>query len=242
MRRAFFLLAVIAAALLIVIPSAILLTTSSDQKSDGLYQVGSYDSLLGGDYASISKVTALMDNGDFGIGTFTGLDGEMIVLGGTCYRATVDGNVERANDSATTPFAQVNYFDRDGHINATGSRNLTELEGTLLSGFVRNDTFVFIRIDGTFPEMKVRSVPAQSLPYPPLTEVVKKQAVFDYQNITGTLVGLWSPGYAGTLSYSGFHFHFISEDRSKGGHVLDFETGGIQALIDYTDGIEARLN
>jgi acetolactate decarboxylase len=241
MRRKFFLLLVVAIALLIVIPSALLFMTRPDPRSDRLYQVGSFDSLLGGDYAARSDVAALMENGDFGIGTFTGLDGEMIVMDGISYQATVDGHVAKANSTAATPFAQVAYFDQDGYINVSGLQNFTGLEEKLLSGFDRNDTFVFIRIDGTFPEMKVRSVPMQSPPYLPLAEVVKEQVIFDYQNVTGTLVGLWSPGYAGTLSYSGFHFHFISGDRSKGGHVLGFESVDVRALIDYTDGLEVIL-
>jgi acetolactate decarboxylase len=242
MRRDFFILLIVAAAMLIVIPTVLLFMAGPDSRNDdGLYQVGSYDSLVDGDYAARSEVVTLMENGDFGIGTFTGLDGEMIVLDGVCYQASVDGRVVQANDTAATPFAQVTYFDLDGYVNVTGPENLTELEAMLLAGFDRNDTFVFIRIDGTFPEMKVRSVPAQSLPYPPLMEVVKEQAVFDHQNISGTLVGLWSPDYPGTLSYSGFHFHFISDDRTKGGHVLGFESEGACTLIDYTDGLEVKL-
>lgn len=240
--RHFFLFLVIGAALLIVVPSVMLLSIPPESRSDGLYQVGSYDSLLGGDYAARSEVSALMENGDLGLGTYTGLDGEMIVLDGICYKATVDGKVTQANDSAATPFAQVTYFDQEEYINVTGTQNLTELEASLMSGFAREDAFVFIRIDGTFTEMKVRSVPAQSEPYPPLVDVVQEQVVFDHRDISGTLIGLWSPSYAGTLSYSGFHFHFISDDRSKGGHVLGFEAEGVSAALDYTDGLQAILS
>ncbi len=234
-------MAAIAAAILIVIPSVMIFSHSPEFKGDRLYQVGEFDSLLGGNYSSRSDVKSLVNNGDFGLGTFTGLDGEMIVVDGKCYQATVDEKVVQVKGDATTPFAQVTYFDRDGYVNSSGLLNMTALEGVLESGFARNDTFVFIRIDGTFPEMKVRTVPIQVEPYPPLADVVSEQVVFDYQNVTGTLIGLWSPGYAGTLSYAGFHFHFISEDRTKGGHVLGFESDGASASIDYTDGLEVDL-
>jgi acetolactate decarboxylase len=242
MRREFSFLAVIAVALLIVIPSVMIFSTNSSSRSDSMYQVGEFNSLLGGNYTARSDVKNLLENGDFGLGTFTGLDGEMIVLDGRCYKATVDGNVSQTEDNATIPFAQVTYFDRDGYLNASGSQNMTELEKVLGSGFASNDTFIFIRIDGTFPEMIVRSVPMQTPPYPPLADVVSEQVVFDYRNVTGTLIGLWSPSYAGTLSYAGFHFHFISDDRTKGGHVLGFESVNASASIDYTDGLEMMLN
>jgi len=241
MRRDLSLFGVAMVAMLIVIPSVLIFSVSPGTHSDELYQVGQFDSLLAGDYSNRSDVRTVLDNGDFGLGTFTGLDGEMIVLDGKCYKATVDGKVAQTLENATTPFAQVTFFDRDGFINATGTKNMTGLESVLISGFARNDTFVFIRIDGTFPDMTVRSVPMQTPPYPPLAAVVAEQAVFDYKNVTGTLIGLWSPSYAGTLSYSGFHFHFISADGTKGGHVLGFESEVASASVDYTSGIDAQL-
>jgi acetolactate decarboxylase len=241
MRRDFSLIAVVLVATLIIVPSVLIFGSNPGHRSDDLYQVGQFDSLLSGNYSARSDVRTLLENGDFGLGTFTGLDGEMIVLDGHCYQVTVDGKVSQVEGNATTPFAQVTYFDRDGYINATGTRNMTELEGILDSGFVRNDTFVFIRIDGTFPDMTVRSVPKQTPPYPALAVVVAEQAVFDYQNVTGTLIGLWSPSYAGTLSYAGFHFHFISTDHTMGGHVLGFESESVSASIDYTSGLIAEL-
>jgi acetolactate decarboxylase len=242
MRRAYAVLAVIVLAMVILIPSVLIFGNNPGSHSDKLYQVGQFDSLLAGNFSSRSEVRTVIKNGDFGLGTFTGLDGEMIVVDGRCYKASVDGKVVQVMDNATTPFAQVTYFDRDGFINTSFPMNMTRLEAELSSGFERNDTFTFIKIDGTFPEMKVRSVPMQIPPYPSLATVVSEQVVFDYHNVTGTLIGLWSPAYAGTLSYAGFHFHFISDDRSKGGHVLGFELNEAVASIDYTSGVEAVFN
>jgi acetolactate decarboxylase len=160
--------------MLIVIPSVLIFSGNPESSGDRMYQVGEFESLLGGNYTARSDVRTLLENGDLGLGTFTGLDGEMIILGGNCYKATVDGNVVLANDSDTTPFAQVAFFDRDGYINSSGLQNKTALEDVLGSRFARNDTFVFVRIDATFPEMKVRSVPMQSPPYPPLADVVNE--------------------------------------------------------------------
>ena len=106
----------------------------------------------------------------------------------------------QAKNNATTPFAQTTFFDPNGQVNASGILNMTGLEDVLRSRFARNDTFVFLRIDRTFGHMKVRRVPAQAVPYPPLADMVDQQVVFDHRNISGTLIGLWSPGYAGTLS------------------------------------------
>lgn len=45
---------------------------------------------------------------------------------------------------------------------------------------------------GRFAAVKARSVPAQKPPYPPLLDVVKHQAVFDWTQVDGELVGFIS--------------------------------------------------
>ena len=52
-------------------------------------------------------------------------------------------------------------------------------------------------------------------------EVTKNQSVFEYKNLSGTLIGFRFPGYANGINVTGYHFHFISDDRNFGGHLLD---------------------
>ena len=47
------------------------------------------------------------------------------------------------------------------------------------------------------------------------------QQGFHFSEQEGVLVGLWSPGFAGSFSVPGYHFHFLSSDRQHGGHVLE---------------------
>ncbi|MBI5723704.1 MAG: acetolactate decarboxylase [Planctomycetes bacterium] len=91
--------------------------------------------------------------------------------------------------------------------------------------------FNVLRMDGTFDYLKLRSVPKQTKPYPTLAEAVKKQAVFEHRNIRGTLVGFRCPDSIGGLNVPGWHFHFISEDRKVGGHVLDIAGHDMAAAI-----------
>ena len=78
-----------------------------------------------------------------------------------------------------------------------------------------------IRLDGRFELVRARSVPRQRPPYRPLTEVVAEQHVFDFADVAGTMLGFRFPGYVEGIEVAGYHLHFISEDRSRGGHVLD---------------------
>jgi len=111
---------------------------------------------------------------------------------------------------------------------------MTELTGFLDSRLPSKDLFYAIRIDGTFPYIKARSPPAQDKPYPPLADALKRQSIYEFRNVTGTAVGFYTPSSAAGLSFPGYHLHFITADRSRGGHILDITTGGNTVELDST--------
>ncbi len=219
-----------------VVIAAAMLTLAAPRKQDreSLYQVGSLEDLVQGNYNGIATVGDVLSQGDIGLGTFDGLDGEMIVLDGTCYKARADGIVQVISSDETTPFAQVSRFDIDGTIDLQGSLNMSSVKGLIEAALPSSDAFYLIKITGTFDNVTVRSVPKQAAPYPPLTEVIEKQTIFDYDGLDGTLIGLWSPPDTSVLSSAELHFHFLSSDRTKGGHVLDANLTDLRAEWDLT--------
>jgi len=186
-----------------------------------LYQVSTIDALMQGAFDGTETIRDLRTHGDFGIGTFNGLDGEMTVLDGVVYQAKADGKIYRVADNITTPFATVTYFDRDLAVKTDQSMNLTTFTTVMAGKLPSRNIEYAVRIHGTFPSMQVRAVPVQHPPYPTLTEAIKKQAVFTYTNTTGTIVGFYTPDLFRGLNVAGFHLHFISDDRQEGGHILD---------------------
>jgi acetolactate decarboxylase len=92
-----------------------------------------------------------------------------------------------------------------------------------------------IEAHGHFSHVKARSVPAQQKPYPVLTEAVKNQTVFGFDDIDGTIVGVWFPDYMAGVNVAGFHLHFIADDRKRGGHLLDVSAADLVTAIDETD-------
>ena len=78
-----------------------------------------------------------------------------------------------------------------------------------------------MRVDGRFDLVRARSVPRQRKPYPPLVDVVKEQRVFEFRDVDGTVVGFRFPDYAQSVNVAGFHLHFVTADRRRGGHVLE---------------------
>jgi acetolactate decarboxylase len=176
---------------------------------------------MSGIYDGNCTLHELKSYGDFGIGTFNNLDGEMALLDGVCYKMQSNGNVIQPPDSEMVPFASVATFILNDSVSLNNA-NLKSLISRLDTIIPTLNIFYAMRIDGMFRNVKVRSVPKQCPPYVPLIQVIEKQSVFDFTNIEGTLIVFRCPDYAKGVNVPGYHFHFISKDKQKGGHVLDF--------------------
>ncbi len=219
---------------------------SAAEKTDRetIYQVSLLQGLTFGDYHGSVSADNLKQRGDTGIGTFDGLNGELVMVDGTIYRAAGDGSVEAVSGSETIPFANVTHFDADEKQTIKDVQDFDQLR-SLLNEKVRSlglNRFYMIRIDGKFKEINVRSEYAQNEPYRPLAEVLEHdQTFFDYENIEGTVVGLYCPEYMKDLNAAGWHLHFVSEDRKKGGHVLGLSIDEAELSWDYTNGFQMIL-
>jgi acetolactate decarboxylase len=207
-----------------------------------LFQASTIAALLEGAYDGDLSFAELAEHGDLGLGTLNGLDGEMIAVDGRFYRADVDGVVTEIDAAMRTPFAVVSDFtpSLDAAIEAPLEHDelLAELDRLIPTGAAS----CAIRIDGRFELVRARSVPRQSPPYRPLTEVVAEQHVFELANVMGTMLGFRFPAYAEGIEVSGYHLHFISEDRGRGGHVLGSRSGGtLRVQLDPAGELHVEL-
>jgi acetolactate decarboxylase len=189
---------------------------------ENLYQVSTIDALQQGVFDGILPVGELKRHGDFGIGTFDALDGEMIVLEGTVYQARADGSVRIAPDNLTTPFATVTYFGNDFTLVTGKPMNFTAFAAEMTDRLPTQNMVYAVGMHGTFPSMTVRAIPAQEKPYPTLSEAAANQSVFIYTNTTGSVAGCYLPVFFEGVNVVGYHLHYISDDRQTGGHILDF--------------------
>ena len=211
---------------------------------DVLFQVSLLQGLTFGDYHGSITAEELKQNGDIGIGTFDRLNGELIMLDGKIYRAAGDGSVEEVPDNETIPFSNVTFFDEDDVDELSDVNDMESLVEKLDEKVeeLGSNQFYMIRIDGEFEAMNVRSELEQEEPYKPLAEVLETdQTFFDYENINGTVVGLYCPPYMKDLNATGWHLHFVSDDRTKGGHVLGLDIKTAEITWDYTEGFEMKL-
>lgn len=209
--------------------------TGGDADRETLFQVSTIDALLQGTYDGSMTFDELATHGDTGIGCGDRLDGELVGVDGEWYLIKADGHAYPVAGSATTPFAAATFFDPEMRIAIAEPMNLTEFGRYLEAELPSENLFYAIRVDGTFPRVVTRSVPIQEKPYPRLADVTANQTVFTFENVTGTLVGFWTPALAGGINVPGYHLHFITDDRAAGGHLLEITVPeGCSVQIDTT--------
>ncbi|SEB39498.1 acetolactate decarboxylase [Terriglobus roseus] len=194
---------------------------AGDTASGELYQTSLITALLQGVYDGEMEFVEVMRHGDFGLGTFNGLDGEMVAAEGEFYQLHSDGTATPVRPDQKTPFAAVTHFvpQQELRVTATVSRN--DLL-PIIAWAAQKNLFTAVQIEGLFQEVRTRTVAKQTRPYPPLTEAAGDDAENIVRLTKGTLVGFLSPDYAQGFQVAGFHLHFLSEDKTVGGHMLDF--------------------
>jgi acetolactate decarboxylase len=212
-----------------------------DEHAHEYYQTSLVSALMSGVYDGELTIGELKRHGDFGIGTFNGLDGEMIVIDGAVYRLTGDGQAAVAEDGARTPYAAVIRFAPDITRPITAPCEKAAFERRLDAFADSPNLFYAVRVDGRFSQVKIRNVVRQTPPYKPLLEAVKEQAVRELSDVEGTMIGFRCPDYAVGIGVPGYHLHFIRGDRRQGGHVMDYRIEGGALALDHTSSLHLEL-
>jgi acetolactate decarboxylase len=205
-----------------------------------LFQVSTSGALVQGIYERAVSSTFLLNYGDFGVGTFDNLDGEMVVLDGVIYQVRSDGTVKKIVDDTGTPFAIVLKFAADQDQTIARASSFEDLRATCDRYRDSDNLFYAFRIDGHFDRIHTRAMKA-TLKGLPLAKAAAIQPEFDFKDIRGTLVGIWAPQFASALNVVGYHFHFLSEDRTKGGHLLECSGTNLRVRVEKLNDFHLSL-
>ncbi|MDW6092367.1 acetolactate decarboxylase [Vibrio rhizosphaerae] len=191
--------------------------------SDGeIFQTSLMSALIAGVYEGSTTVEQLLKHGDFGLGTFNQLDGELIAFDKNVFQLKSDGSANPADMAQRTPFAVMTFFKANIELPLT-SRMSREAVHQLIDDLIPSDNiFCAIRMDGVFDFVRTRTVPKQNRPYRPMLEVVKEQPTFRFTQKHGVIAGFRSPKYTTGINVPGYHEHFITDDRQGGGHIQDY--------------------
>jgi acetolactate decarboxylase len=191
-----------------------------------LFQVSTLDALRLGIYQGVYSIGALKQQGNFGLGTFEGIDGEMTILDGHVYHFHSEGILTEEPDESRVPFAVITNFHAEVRF-ATIGASMEQLSEQIDQHLPSTNLFYAIRIHGNFCALTTRAIPKLFPPYPPLSEAVEQEIKFPFEKINGTLVSFRCPAWVKGINQVGYHYHFVSDDHTVGGHALSFTTGPV---------------
>jgi acetolactate decarboxylase len=201
-----------------------------------VFQTSLMSALLDGVYDGEMTISELLEHGDFGVGTFNALDGEMVVLDSVCYQLRGSGEATVAGTDQQTPFAVLTRFAPT--ISKVLPPNLSRAEvASLVGELIPSENYLYaMRIAGDFRWVRTRTAARQHKPYPPLREATRNEPVIQFDDVSGIVAGFRTPMYEQGIGVPGGHVHFIDDDRKRGGHVLDYAiTRGTLELCLGTD-------
>lgn len=207
---------------------------------NSVYLSAPVNAMLKGLYEENATLGDLKKHGDFGLGTFNNLDGEMVMLDGVIYRLHADGKTYPVDDHVQTPFACVTFYrpsvveEIEGHLDFSAFN-------AILNRLLPSDNMLYaIRVDGLFRQVKVWSV-ARHDNYEPLVEDEENRPVFEYENVSGVLAGFYTPKFIRALNFPGFHLHFLTSGRECGGHLQECQTEGVRIGIQFIHRLKLDL-
>ncbi|MDP8217430.1 MAG: acetolactate decarboxylase [Candidatus Theseobacter exili] len=216
------------------------LNESMDLNTNRIYLCAPVIALVEGIYEEKIPLSQIKMHGDFGLGTFDDLDGEMVMLDGEIYQIAGTGQVHRVTEQALTPFACVTFYRSLCQDRLEVDLPYADFKAWIERLLPSPNIFYALRIEGLFSYIKVRSVPKQEN-YRPLVEAAQEQQVFTFTDIEGTLLGFFTPGFMGFVNVPGLHLHFLSADRRRGGHLLECRPSKVEVGVQMLPSLELSL-
>lgn len=208
--------------------------------NNSLYMSSPINALLEGFYRDDITINTLKQKGDFGIGTFNNLDGELIAINGKYFQLDLDGNANQISDNMKTPFSTVCFFRPMLFEEFTSHLKYDKFIESLKKVLPSDNMFYAIKMQGKFKYVKTRSVP-KTKNYQPLSEATDHQKIRIFNNVSGFLAGFYTPSFVPSVNVPGYHFHFIDKDYKAGGHLLNCEPVNIKISLQIFFSMELTL-
>ncbi|PIT53746.1 alpha-acetolactate decarboxylase [Snodgrassella alvi] len=204
-----------------------------------IVQFSTINALMAGLFDGVFSVEEAKKHGDFGLGCSHALAGE-VVIDKDFLEADGDKAVKVMGDDELLPFLQITTFQPDKVVDITDVSK-DNLYTHLAHYLPLDNVFIAVKISGRFNKLKIRRPFAQQKPYPSVVKVFEQQVVDSVKDVSGTLIGFWTPEFFKELSVAGFHLHFIDTTRKLGGHVIDFMASKAELAFEGKQSIEIVL-
>jgi acetolactate decarboxylase len=204
-----------------------------DKVENEFYHYSIWAALVNKIYDGNLTVKEAKMHGDIGIGSYNGVDGELVMMDEILYQIPSSGKVKVASDSMRIPYLNTTFFNKEISYDLNDRMNYDSLRKKIQFHFPSRNFFYAFKIHGEFDTLKLGSMQKQERPYlQSLDSLLPNRPKFDHTNISGTMVGFWCPDFIGDINVAGFHLHFLSDDKKTGGHVLEFTGKNFKVDMD----------
>ena len=210
--------------------------------NDKIFQYSSKSGLLENNYIGDLTIGEIKKNGDFGLGTFNMVDGEMVISEGNVYQVKTDGAINNMENSVLSPFVVTKFFNADTSIILPNNISLDSLKATIKYLVEEANVPLAIKVTAKFKTLKSRSVDKVEDESVTLQEIVANQTEFDFTDVEGTVIGFWYPQYFDGVNFPGFHLHVLLNNFSGGGHLLNCTFEKATIYIDFASGVNVEFN
>jgi acetolactate decarboxylase len=209
--------------------------------SSSIYLCAPVNALVEGIFEQNVSFSEVKKHGDFGLGTFDKLDGEMVMLDGIIYQIDGQGQVKVIDDnSVQTPFVCVTFFKPLSAEDLSEIMKYDQFLQWLHTLMPSPNIFYAFKIEGLFNRVKVRSVSKQES-LRPLVEIAAEQSIYNFNKVRGIVAGFYTPSFMSSLNVPGLHLHFLSEDRTGGGHLLECEPEQVKVEVQLISRFEMSM-
>ncbi|WP_298731931.1 acetolactate decarboxylase [uncultured Chitinophaga sp.] len=222
--------------------AATIRSTPPDTLHNNLFTVGVGSGLIGGLYDGFFSYRELKKHGDFGLGAPDKLDGEIMIFRGRVYQTQHSGKTFQVDDHQLTPFSMINFFHPDITISVVKPLDKAGLFHLLDSVLTNINGMYAIHVSGKFSYIKTRAFPpVQQHQHTPLADMLSLQHFFEFKDAQGDLIGYRLPVFMDNTNISGYHFHFLSENKDAGGHIIDLKASHFTIEIDILDSYTIKV-
>jgi acetolactate decarboxylase len=227
---------------LLLLIAVLLLTECSSEDKNMIFHYSVLKALDNGVLEGNMKIGELKQHGDLGLGAFNKLNGEMIILDHVVYRVLPEGKIVQPDDEILVPYSVITFYYQDDTLSLNGEINYQALKAYVKRRVPSQNFFYAFRIIGEFEYIKCGGANMQEKPYnKSLVKMLEDRPVYEGKDIKGTLVGFWCPEYIGDINTSGFHLHFLSDDHSMGGHLMEFTARSLKIGYDIKSAYKILL-
>ena len=214
----------------------------SNKEQARWHQYGVATAIAGGFYQGELTVAELLTWGDFGNGAPAYLDGELTVINGKAWHSRAQKGTVEADPSLKLSYGGVVRFLPLVGFKLKGTFSKAELEENLTQYLSLSNRMYGVKIEGDFDYIQTRAFP----PVPedcqtPVAELIDRQENCEYRNIHGTIISTKFPAWMNGVNVVGYHSHFLSDDETVGGHILNFTGRNFSVVVCHIKGMEVEV-